>query len=216
MKSILSTLLLLGAVVGVATADEKTKTASSDAEKAVAKKLASLRLTDINGKQHTPFADKKTRAVALIFVSTDCPIANAFQPALGDFSKAYTPKGIPCFMVYSTTGMTKQRIARHVKDYRITAPAIHDSKQVIGRLVSATVTPEAVLIDRAGAVRYRGLINNLYAGYGRKRASATEHYLRDATNAVLTGKKVPKPTTKPLGCFIHYAKPEKTSKQDSQ
>ena len=69
----------------------------------------------------------------------------------------------------------------------------------------AKVTPEAIVIDSTGTVRYRGAINNLYAGYGKKRRAATSHYLQDAVEAVLAGNTVKIPKTKPVGCFIHYA-----------
>ena len=36
-----------------------------------------------------PFADSSTKAVTLIFVADTCPVANAFQPSLAAFHKAY-------------------------------------------------------------------------------------------------------------------------------
>ena len=206
MRTCITALLLIVLVYRPTLAEGKPDVARK-------KQLSALKLKDVTGKLHAPFDNKKTKAVALIFVSTDCPIANAFQPALGEFAKAYGPKGIECFMVYSTTGTKSERIKQHVKDYRITAPAIHDASQSIGKLVEAKVTPEAILIDRTGSIRYRGLINNLYAGYGKKRTAATQHYFRDAADSVIAGRTVAKPATKPLGCFIHYGTPKKAPKK---
>ena len=57
-----------------------------------------------------------------------------------------------------------------------------------------------VLADES--IAYRGRIDNFYADYGKPRRMVTEHDLRDALDAVLTGKAVEKPSTKPVGCFI--------------
>ena len=188
--------------------DEK-KAVSQRAAEANAKALAKLVLTDITGRKHQPWADKSTKAVALIFVSKDCPVANAFQPSLREFEKRYGKKGIRCFMVYCSPRLKKSDVAKHVREYRIAAPAVMDPSQRIGRLTGAKVTPEAIVIDQTGKVRYRGMINNLYAGYGKKRPKPTKHYLRDACEAVIAGKAVTHPATKPIGCFIHYeSKPQ--------
>lgn len=64
------------------------------------------------------------------------------------------------------------------------------------------MTPETVVIDRAGAVRYRGRIDNFYVAFGRSRQVVTVHDLRDALDAVLAGNPVANPTTEPIGCFI--------------
>ena len=101
--------------------------------------------------------------------------------------------------------VTADEVKKHIVDFGITMPVVYDPKQELGRLTGAKVTPEAIVIDRAGTVRYRGAINNLYAAYGKKRRVATAHYLQDAVDAVLNGETVKIPNTKPVGCFIHYA-----------
>ncbi len=179
----------------------------------VAKALSQLAVTDVAGKRHKPFADKKTKAAVLLFVSTDCPVANAFQPYLRELEKTYAAKGVRCFMVYCSPGLKREAIEKHTKDFRIRMPAVFDVEQKLARTTGAKVTPEAILIDRSGKVRYRGSINNLYAGYGRKRAKPTEHFLRDACGAVIAGKEVAKPVTKPVGCFIHFKTTETKAKK---
>ena len=127
-----------------------------------------LTMTDVKNKIHDPFEDPDTKGIVLIFVSTDCPIANSFQPAIGELANEFQPLGIPTFLVYCSPRLTTKKILQHVDDFQIAVPAIHDADQSIGRLTKATVTPEAILIDRHGDIQYRGRINNLYEGYGKK------------------------------------------------
>ncbi len=153
---------------------------------------------------HQPFNEKEVKAIALIFISTDCPIANAFQPSLRQLQKAYADRGVACFMVHCSANVTSEDVRKHATDYEITMPIVIDSSQELGRLTGAKVTPEAIVIDRSEAVRYRGLINDLYAGYGKKRRVASKHYLRDAIDSVIAGKEVFTKVTKPVGCFIYF------------
>jgi len=178
--------------------------ADGDSTDAVLQELLPVSFTDINGEEHAPFEDDATIATAFVFVSTDCPVANAFQPTLTQILEDYSGEGIRFFMVHSSARVRKQEVVDHASDYRIRIPVVLDANQKIARMLQAKVTPEVIVVDRAGQVRYRGLINNLYAGYGKKRRAPTEHYLTDALDALIAGEPIVHAVTKPIGCFIHY------------
>ena len=200
MRTLLkSTLIVALLVTQLTVAEEQSASEAADRDS-----RAALRLTDVTGGTHTPFDSPKTRGVALIFVSNSCPIANTFQPTLQKLGLKWKERGIPFYLVYSSDRLTVTEIRSHVKDFSIEVPAIPDSSQKLARMMDAKVTPEAIVIDREGQIRYRGLINNLYAGYGKKRVRATQHYLNDACESVARGAVVRVPSTKPLGCFIQY------------
>ena len=195
-----------------------------------------LVLTDIHGKEYKPFGStKKTiarpknseasrnsdrtirtppKATALIFVSTDCPIANAFQPELKKLAEHYEPKGVSFFLIYCTSRLTKERIEKHAQDFEIHIPQVLDSQQTLGKLVGARITPEAIVVDQSNRVVYRGQINNLYAGYGKKRAKPSQHYLKDACEAILAGKEIEHSETNSVGCFIQYPKASQSEKEN--
>lgn len=192
------------AMVCCATAVGGWSAAAADAPATATEQLRALELTDVDGQTHRPFAEEAVQAAVLVFVSVDCPVANAFQPALGDIESEYARRGIRFFQVHCSPQTKPERVKQHRSDFKIATPVVLDQGQSTARLVAARVTPEAVVIDRSGRVRYRGLINNLYAGFGKKRRQATAHYLTDALDAMLSGQTVETPVTKPVGCFIHY------------
>jgi hypothetical protein len=197
-------LLIVGAVIGYQLCAESIAgefQSKDSAEQA----LRQIRLVDTDGVVHLPLQGDSTVAIALIFVSTDCPLANAFQPALRKISETYKDQGVCCFMIHSSPKAVECKVVSHINEYGITMPVVVDSDQSIAHLVEAKVTPEAIVVDRSGHVRYRGLINNLYAGFGKKRQKATEHYLTDALDALIGGDPVRNTITRPIGCFIHYA-----------
>ena len=54
-------------------------------------------------------------------------------------------------------------------------------------------------------LRYEhNLMSAAIAGYGKKRAKPTKHFLRDACDALIAGNEVAMPVTKPLRYFIYF------------
>ena len=143
------------------------------------------------------------RAEVLFFVSTDCPIANSLAPEIQRICRDYAPKGVGCSLVYEDFQVDAAAIRKHLADYGYDSiSTVIDTDRRVAREAGATITPEAVVIDSAGKVRYRGRINNSYADFGKPRQVVTVHDVRDALDAVLAGKTVANPETKALGCYI--------------
>jgi thiol-disulfide isomerase/thioredoxin len=161
-------------------------------------------LNDLAGQTHQPLDEPSTRAIALVFITPDCPIANFYQPTLRKLGEEFAGRGIPLFMIHSDPEVTADAAQRHVEKFKIAAPVILDRDQSIARRVDAKVTPEAIIVDRAGEILYRGRIDNFYEALGRKRRAATEHDFRDALAAVADGRQVANPVTKALGCHIPF------------
>ena len=40
------------------------------------------KFVDIMGREHLPLAVPETKAIVVVFITTDCPIANGYQPEL--------------------------------------------------------------------------------------------------------------------------------------
>jgi thiol-disulfide isomerase/thioredoxin len=137
------------------------------------------------------------------FISSDCPISNSYAPEIQRLCSDYGNKGVNCSLVYEDVQIDTTSMQKHLSEYRYAAiPAVIDSKRKIANQARATVTPEAVVIDSRGEIRYRGRIDNFYAALGKPRQQVTVHDLRDALDAVLAGRPVPNPETKALGCYI--------------
>lgn len=170
-------------------------------------------LTDLAGQTRQPFNDPTTRALALVFITPDCPIANYYQPTLRKLGEEFADRGVPLFMIHSDPDVTADAAQRHVEKFEIAAPVILDHAQSIARRVDAKITPEAIIVDRAGKILYRGRIDNFYEALGRKRRAATEHDFHDALAAVADGRPVANPVTKALGCHIPFV--EKAGEGDA-
>ena len=162
----------------------------------------SLEIRTIDGAVLRPL-EPSGAANVLFFVSTDCPVSNAYAPEIQRVCSAYRSKGVSCALIYEDVHVSAADVRRHLDEhhYQHIAAAI-DADASLAVRVNASITPETVVIDRAGAVRYRGRIDNFYVAFGQSRQVVTVHDLRDALDAVLAGTPVAAPVTQPVGCFI--------------
>ncbi len=160
-------------------------------------------LQSIDGTRHGTLDDGARVARVLFFVTNDCPISNQFAPEMNRICDEYKTQGVGCYLAYVDPYLTAADVKQHVTEFSHTCcPAILDSKHELVDRARATVTPEAAVFSRRGELAYRGRINNLYAGFGKRRRVATQHDLRDALDRVLAGQPVETPRTEAIGCFI--------------
>jgi hypothetical protein len=163
--------------------------------------------SDITGKTIRPFDDDTVKALALVFIATDCPIANSFQPELKRLQKTYSEQGVRFVMIHPYAETTADQARQHVADYSIAAPVVIDTNQSISRRVNATVTPQAFVFARGQSLPvYQGRIDDTYATYGRKRQKATSRDLANALKAVVHGRPIANAKTDAVGCIISYDK----------
>ena len=161
---------------------------------------APLTFSDLNGKQYV-LADNRTRATVLIFVARDCPISNTYAPEINRIAAQYA-KNVRFFLVYTDQDLSAAKAQMHAKDFAYQMPLVLATKHQLVRATGATVTPQVAVLAPDGKRLYLGRINNLYIGFGKKRARITQNDLRATLDAVLAGKAVPHATTTAIGCFI--------------
>ena len=165
-----------------------------------------VRIRAIDGTMLTPFAPSGTAGV-MFFVATDCPISNSYAPEIQRICRDYAARGVGCSLMYedveTTPAHLDDAVRRHLVEYKYeNVAAAVDRSRVVANEARATVTPQAVVVDRTGTIRYRGRIDNFYAALGKPRQQITERDLREALDAILSGRSVTRPETEALGCFI--------------
>ena len=169
---------------------------------------AGFSLRDITGVEHHPFTDPAVKAVALVFVLADCPIANGYAPEINRLCAAYGPRGVRFFLVQVDEDLSSRAAAEHAREYGYTCPVVLDGGRVLVRRAGARMVPEAAVFGPDGERKYLGRIDDLYADLGKRRARATSLDLRDALDAVLADRPVPRPVTQVVGCFIPSLSPK--------
>lgn len=165
---------------------------------------ANLRATTITGLEMQPFYcdGKSVKVAVLVFLTTDCPVANRYAPELERIRADVTKLGVTLTLVHVDPDLTEKAAYDHAEEYSLKAPVVIDRAHQLVAATGVSATPEAVVIDSASRIRYRGRINDQFTDFGSSRMTPSTHDLRDAIHAVLEGRKIEPHETKPVGCLI--------------
>jgi len=152
-----------------------------------------------------PFNQSKSaKALVLIFVSNECPIANRYAPEIQRLHKQYASNQIAFFVVHADPSETQAAIDKHTRDFGYTCAVVRDAAQRLARKAGVKVTPEAAVFLPDGKRVYRGRIDNRYEDLGRARPEATKRDLQAALDALVSGKPVRVSETRAIGCDIPF------------
>ncbi len=168
-------------------------------------RVADFSLPDIDKKQHALSQYKDKKAVVVVFVGTECPIANNYIPTLVELHKQYAGKGIQFLTINSNAQDSFDDVVTHARERHLPFPMLKDADQKVADLLGARRTPEAFLLDSKRAIRYRGRIDDQF-GYTYRRVVPTRTELKDAIEAILAGKPIATPETEVRGCLIGRGK----------
>ncbi len=145
-------------------------------------------VTDLSGKTH---ALASAKASVFFFTSNECPIARRYAPKMRELSQSYQPKGVQAFLVNASGADSAESFKKWAGERKFSLPLVKDTGGKLAEKLGATLTPEAVVLDASGAVRYVGRIDE----------SA------DALDAVLAGQPVKKSRVFAQGCLIFSESP---------
>jgi peroxiredoxin len=173
------------------------KQAERDAEETKAPDW-DFELLDANGRKHTAREWKAARAVALFFITAECPISNRYAPEINRLVADYSARGVAFYGVHSDPDIGPAAALRHAQDYSFDFPVLLDPAQILAGKTGVILTPTAVILSPAGELLYRGGIDNRYLDFGKYRGAGVKPDLRLALDAVIAGKPVPEKYTKPV------------------
>lgn len=126
------------------------------------------------------------RTTAYVFMSRTCPYCTMYQGRLAALAKAYKEKGVDFVMVYPTRATPQEQKVAYHKGAGFHAAFVNDAKASIAGALKIKKTPEVVLVNKHGEIVFRGGIDDK----PRKAAAATQHFLKNAIEDVLAGRKV--------------------------
>ncbi len=156
----------------------------------------------LDGKTITPLKSESGEPTVIIFITTDCPIANALSPEINRIYDHYQALNIKFTLAHVDPELSTKDAKQHALDYSLKAPIVIDRKHQLVKLAHAKLTPQTAVFNGQGKLVYSGRLNNQWADYGKRRVKATENNLRDTLDALLAGKPVPKDHTTAIGCYI--------------
>jgi hypothetical protein len=159
-------------------------------------------VVNLAGVPTDPFAVGAPKAIVLVFISNDCPIANRYAPEIRRLRATFDPLGVRFWLVHAAADESPQSIRRHAEEYQLDAPILRDPRQVLVGRAGVRVTPEAAVFTPEGDLRYVGRIDDRFVELGRERPAPTSHDLEQALTDLLAGRRGSTNRVPAVGCFI--------------
>ncbi|MBL8813022.1 MAG: redoxin domain-containing protein [Planctomycetaceae bacterium] len=193
MKRFVVLLLMFGGIGSALWAQDETAQSSTVRLK--------FDLADLRGQSAGLDQNDARQIRAFVFLSTTCPVSNSYTATLNRVAETL-PGNVRLYGVVSDPYATHLECTQHFEQYRVTFPVLFDASGLLAEQLRPTHVPEAFVLDGDSRVVYRGAIDNAYESIGRRRASVEHHYLHDAIQAAVLGRKIATSQTDPVGCIF--------------
>ena len=170
--------------------------------------LPDFSLKDIHRRSRSlgDFNDKK--AVVVVFVDTECPLADLYVPTEIELHRKYAEKGVQFVAINSSSQDSFVSVSAHAQERDVPFPVLKDFDQRVADAFGAMRTCEAFLLDANRVIRYHGRIDDQY-GNGFRRDKPSHHDLEQAVDELLASKPISTPRTETAGCPIERSRKPK-------
>jgi len=161
-------------------------------------------LPAIQNGEETSFSlsDVKDNVVVVVFLANHCPVVKGYEDRLIEFTNAYKDKGVKVIGI--SVSLQKDDKIPGIKDYTKEHKSnyiyAYDETQAIGKAYGATRTPQFFVLDKARNIRYTGAMDDSPS----REDAVKKTYLKDAVDAVLSGKTPEVEETNAVGCGVTY------------
>ncbi len=197
MRRTLFATVALIAVVAFGTISPFDVSTRAAANVEVGASVADFKLPDASGVNHSLASLKGAKGTALIFVSVQCPVSNAYNERMAKLASEYKAKGINVVGINSNKSEDAGAIRQHAQENNLSFVILKDANNKIADQLGAQVTPEVFLLDASNKLVYRGRIDDSRSG-----TNITANDTRDAMEALINNQSVKTTQAKAFGCTI--------------
>src|SRR6266542_1563128 len=141
---------------------------------------------------------KSAKAVVVVFISFECPVAKSYIAPLGELAKTYAEKGVTLVAVCPDDGPAE--VKKQAAEFKVAFPVFADPELKAVRELGAKRVPEAFVLDAKGVLRYRGRIDDRWLSPSKLNPRTPVPDLANAIDEVLAVKAVTLAETPAVGC----------------
>ena len=158
-------------------------------------------LLGVDDKRHSLDDLKDAKLVVVVFACNHCPVVKTYERRLIRFVDDYRDKRVE-FVAISVSRQPSDQLPQmktRASDSGFNFPYLIDPTQKIARAYGATCTPHVFVLDQQRRVVYMGKIDDHL-----DESKVGERFLRDAVDALLSGKQPEVTETRQVGCDIEF------------
>lgn len=173
-------------------------------------------LPGIDGKTHRLADVAGPEVLMVLFTSNHCPTSHGIEQRLMKLRNDYRGRSFGLVVInpnhpdglsvnelgYGEYGDSFEEMKPYAEKNGWDFPYLYDGdKQLIARAYGCLATPHVFIFDRQRKLRYAGAFDD--SRYPQEE-TVTKHYVRDALEAMFSGKPVAVELTKPFGCSTKW------------
>ena len=219
MKSLMSLLAVLAAVVGVRAADAPGLVNGNPPDMRTLKSgdaAPDFELVGTDGKKHKLAEYTGGEALVVLFTSNHCPTSHSIERRLQKFHEEYKGKGVKLLAInpnhpdglskdelgYGEFGDSYAEMKPYAEKNKWTFDYLYDGDtQAIARAYGCLATPHVFVFDKNLKLRYQGRFDDSRF-YDDSTVKSKD--CQNAVDAILAGKPVAVELTKPMGCSTKW------------
>lgn len=167
----------------------------SDWKAKVGQPVPPFAIGDVEGRSATLLPAGKKAAV-VVFVSTTCPVSNAYEGRLAALAADPAYKDVAFLALDANANESAAAVKSHYAG-KLPFPVAKDAKSALADHFGANNTPTVWVVNAKGVAVYSGAVDDSQNAAGVKQA-----YLKDALDATLAGQPVATSQTRAVGCAI--------------
>lgn len=164
---------------------------------AIGSTVEDFKLADAEGHERALSSLKGKNGTVLIFVSTRCPVSNAYNERMEKLYEDYRGRGVAVVGINANATESADDIKAHAKEKGLAFVILKDKDNRVADRLGAGHTPEVFFLDAGGKLVYHGAIDN-----AQNPVMVNATHLRNAIDATLNGKQIERADVKAFGCSI--------------
>ena len=172
----------------------------------IGSKLPEFNLPAVDGKNYSPASFNSNKILVVMFTCNHCPYVQAYEDRLIKLQSDFKDKGVIFVAINSNDEKNYpedsfENMIKRAKEKGYNFPYLRDKTQEIARNFGAIRTPEIFTFDKERTLRYHGEIDDNW----KEPNKVIKHTLKEALEALLSGKPVSEPETHAIGCTVKWS-----------
>ena len=161
-------------------------------------------LPGVDGQNHSLDSYADADVLVLVQSCNHCPYVQAWDQRLNAVARDYADRGVRVVAINSNDAASHPEDSFEEMQKRAAAQGfvfdyLYDEPQAVATELASERTPEVFLFDRNRQLVYHGAIDD-----SRDEDSVSQHYLRDALDAVLSSQEPAVSETAAVGCTVKW------------
>lgn len=163
-----------------------------------------VKMKSVDGKEVSIKEAAGEKGTLVVFSCNHCPYVKAWQERIAAIGNDALARSVGVIVINSNDpknheedGYEEMKARAQLLGFKF--PYVVDKTSDVARNFGATRTPEIFLFSKEETLVYHGAIDD-----AQKPADVQQHYLKDAIDALVSGKEVAVKETKSVGCSIKF------------